>query len=119
MSGLLLDSNGDLSVVEGKLALTSGTVATSQRIKQRLSLFLAEWFLDKSRGVPYIEQIFVKNPNPVVIDAIFKREIISDPAVIELQFFELDLDTATRILTVTFEAKTDEGLVDFSEVFGI
>lgn len=119
MSGIRLNEDGDVDITEGKLSLTSGTEATAQRLKQRLSLFFGEWFLDRSRGVPYFEHIFVKNPSPTVIDSVIKREIVSDPAVIELQEFDLDLDTATRKLDIAFKARTDEGLVDFSETFGV
>jgi len=108
---------GDLDLTGAQASLTSGTTATKQRYKQRLSLFFAEWFLDRTRGVPYTEQIFVKNPNPAAIDAIFKNEILSDPATRELQLFELDLDALSRNMTVTFRALTDDGPIDFSEVF--
>ncbi len=119
MSGIRLETSGDMEIVQGLISLTTGVDATKQRLKQRLGLFLAEWFLDKTRGIPYISQVFVKNPNPVVIDSIFKREIITDPAVVELQEFDLDLQEDIRLLTVSFRAKTTEGPINFSEVFGI
>lgn len=119
MSGILLDSDGDIDITEGKLSLTTGLEATAQRISQRLKLYFGEWFLDKTRGVPWIQQVFVKNPNPTIVDAIIKREIIAEPQVIELQQFELDLDTSTRLLTVTFRALTTDGPLDFQEAFGI
>lgn len=119
MSGIKLDINGDIDITDGKFSLTTGVDAIAQRLKQRLGLFLGEWFLDKSRGLPYIQQILVKNPNPTVIDSIFKNEILSEVAVKELTSFELDLDEPTRLLTVNFSAKTDDGPLDFSEAFGI
>lgn len=119
MSGLLLDANGEIDLTNNKMTLTTGLKAIEQRISQRLRLFLGEWFLDKTRGVPWIQQVFKKNPNPVVVDAVIKREILAEPTVRELQIFELDLDTATRILTVTFKAITTEGVLDFREAFGI
>lgn len=111
-----LDSNGDLDLTGAQATLTSGLTATKQRYEQRLRLFFQEWFLDRTRGIPYIEQIFVKNPNPVVIDSIFKNEILSDPATTGIQSFEIDLETLTRNLTLNFRAITDDGPIDFSEV---
>lgn len=82
-------------------------------------MILGEWFLDTSQGLPYFTQIFVKNPNPVVVDAVFKRPVIEDPAVLQLRSFTLDLDTEIRVLTVTFNAMTTDGELDFSEPFTI
>ena len=117
MSDIKLGTSGDIDLTNGAVSLTSGVTSASQRIAQRLRFFYSEWFLDRTRGVPYIQQVFVKRPNPVVIDAIFKNEILADPAVIELKQFALDLDTATRVLTITFKALTSDGLIDFSEAF--
>jgi len=91
-------------------------VATAQRLTQRYKLVAAEWFLDRTRGIPYFQQILVKNPNPVVIDAIFKNETIADPAVKEIRKFELDLDTITRGLTLTVDLNTDDGPVNLDEI---
>lgn len=120
MSDIKLDEeNKDLVIENGKLLLTSGIDAVRQRLSQRLGLFLAEWFLDRRRGLPYIQQVFVKNPNPVVIDTVFKREILAEPNVTKLLSFSLDLETTTRLLTVTFRAETTTGTLDFEEVFGL
>lgn len=120
MSGLLINTiTGDIDITEGKLTLTTGLKAVEQRIAQRLRLFFGEWFLDKTRGVPWIQQVFKKNPNPDVVDSAIKREILSEPQVRELQTFLLDLDTSSRVLTVTFKALTSEGELNFQEAFGI
>lgn len=120
MSGILINTTtGDVDINNGKLTLTTGLTAISQRLAQRLRLFFTEWFLDKTRGVPWIQQVFIKNPNPVVIDAVIKREILSEPQVTELQTFTLDIDTTSRVLTVTFRALTTEGELNFQEAFGI
>jgi hypothetical protein len=120
MSDFRLDADGDLDLTNGEISLTgSGQEAIAQRLKQRLSFFLGEWFLDQTRGIPFIQQIFVKRPNPVVVDAVFKSEILQEPSVTELQEFELDLDTATRELTLSFRVQSEEGEINFSEVFRI
>ena len=116
MSGIKLNSSGDMDLTNGNATLTSGSEATGQRISQRLKMFLAEWFLDKTRGVPYFEQILVKSPNAVVVDAVLKREIITDPAVLALQEFSVDLNTTLRLMTVTFKVLTDDGPVDLSVI---
>lgn len=119
MSDIRLDNSGDIDLTNGEMTLTTGVEAVAQRLKQRLGMFLSEWFLERSRGIPYIQQVFVKAPNPQVIDAVFKREVLAEPSLRELQSFELDLNTATRELTVRFRAIVDDGPIDFEEVFGI
>lgn len=119
MSDIKLADDGDIDLTAGEMTLTEGLEAISQRYMQRLNFFFGEWFLDKSRGIPFIQQIFVKRPNPVVIDTIFKREILEDPSARELQEFELDLETATRLLTLSFRVRTEIGDIDFEEEFGL
>jgi len=120
MSGILINTTtGDADITAGRLSLTTELKAVEQRVSQRLKLFLGEWFLDRRRGVPWIQQVFLKNPNPVIIDAVITREILAEPQVIKLQEFSLDIDTTTRILTVTFKANTKSGELNFQEAFGI
>lgn len=111
-----LADNGDIDLTDGVLSLTTGREAVAQRLRQAISMFFGEWFLDKTRGIPYVQQVFVKNPNPVVIDTVFKRTILEEPAVTKLREFTLDLDTATRELSVDFRVSTTSGDIDFSEI---
>ena len=114
----LLDENGNF--VGDDLTLTTGVEAIAQHLRQRLKIFFGEWFLDRRKGVAYIEQILVKNPNPFVVDAILKATVVQTPGVTELLDFKLEADTVTRQLVFTFKAGTIEGgVVNFSEVIGI
>ena len=116
MSDLKLnDSTNDLVTENGDLVLNSGVEAVRQYLRSKLRTFLGEWFLDGSRGVPYYEDIFKKNFNPVVVDGIFKEQILSTPGIIELLEFDMDIDSSTRSLTIQFKAKTQEGTIDFTE----
>ena len=77
---LALDSiTGDLDFENGDLYMVRQSAAVEQFLRQKLKLFLAEWFLDESKGVNYFDEVFVKNPRSVVIDTIFKNEILSTP----------------------------------------
>lgn len=113
MDFLMADS-GDLAIVNGDFALVSGVDETVQFIKQRLRLFLAEWFLDETLGLPYFDDVFIKNPNPAALDSIFKKYIINLPGVQELTAFSLDFDPATRNLTITASIRALDGEADFS-----
>ena len=115
----LSNDTGDLDLSDGDLYILSGVDAVAQFLSQRLRFFLAEWFLDESKGIPYYDKIFVKNPNPVVVDSILKTEVIQSPGVQELVSFNLDLDFITRRLALDLEAISESGEpIIFSDVVG-
>lgn len=113
MSDIALDTDGDI-IVTSDFSLTTGRDAILQHLKQRLKTFYGEWFLDKRIGIAYFEQVFKKSPDAVVVDSIFKREIINTPGIIELTRFSLDL--TGRELSLSFSARTNDGIINFSEV---
>jgi len=115
MSDLALDTDYDLSITGDDLSLTTGSDAVKQHLLQRFKTFFKECFLDTSAGVPYFEQIFIKNPNPNIIDSIFKKIIINTPGILQLLQFEIDYERSERELTLTFRAKSTDGIIDFSE----
>jgi len=110
-----LDDNGDIDTSRPDLQHTSGLDAKIQHLKQRLRMFFGEWFLDLRRGVPYFQYILKKDADPVVVDAVLKKEIIDTPGITELRQFSLDLDDRTRVLTASFKAQTQEGEINFEE----
>ena len=77
MSDILLNSDGDILIEGNDLQLSTGVEAMQQHLSQRLKTFLNEWFIDKRTGIPYFEHVLRKNFDPVVIDTVFKREIIN------------------------------------------
>ena len=105
----------DLVFTDGDLTLLSGLEATGQRLKIALLLFLGEWFLDESVGIPYYDDVFVKNPNESVINTMFRTVILHDQAVTAINQFELVTKTATRSAHLTFKADTTDGPLVFDE----
>ena len=117
----LKNVDGDISFVNGSLELVTGPEAIGQDVKMRLSTWLGEngTVYDISRGVPYLEVIFAgKNRDLNVAHFIFERVILGTPGVISTEF-TLALDNTTRVLTGTGVITTQEGNVDFSEVFEV
>ncbi len=115
MSDISLTDDGEhLKILNGDLVLTSLADAVKQHLLQRLRTFRGEWFLDFSIGIPYFQNILVKNPNPDVVDGLLKDEILSTPGVDELLFFELEYDRAVRKLTVSFSVRAYDEVIDFA-----
>jgi len=108
---LLIDvATGDLDITQHKLQLTSDNVTyVVQRIKQRLSLCLGEWFLDLRKGVPFFKHILKKNPDLGLIRSIYARIIRGTAGVLQLLSVNTELDSETRTLHVTFSCKLTTG----------
>lgn len=113
MSDLALDqtSNNDLLLTSGDLSTVILDAAIRQNLLQRLQLFLGEWFLDTTSGVPYYQTILVKNPNLDVVQATLKDVILSTNGIESLNSFKFEYDNSLRTLTVAFEAKSTNGTV--------
>ena len=109
---IALDGNGDWQVTAGDLVLVAGQAAILQAIRIRLQFFKGEWFLDEDAGVPYFQSVLVKNPDPNLLQTIFRDAILATPGVLGLPSLTLTLDRSTRSLTVAFRASTDEGELD-------
>lgn len=120
MSDLKLDpTTNDIALENGDLAIVGDSDAVAQHIRQRLKFFRGEWFLDTSAGVPYYQDILKKNPNPEVVEQLLRNEILGTPGVLELQKFEMDFQGATRSLRVSFQVRTVDGPVVFTEDLGV
>lgn len=104
----------DLQVVDGDLVLIDGTSEILQHILQRLRMYLGEWFLDNTKGVPYFQQILVKNPDRGAVDAILQDTINQTPGVTQLSTFSSSIVSGTRQLFVNFRAITTQGTVNYS-----
>lgn len=109
----------DLLIVDGDLVLTSdvnpvGTDPVLQGVLQNISLALGEWFLDLSAGLPWLQQILVKNPDQSKIDAILRSAILATPGIVRLNSYSFDLSLKTRSGTIRFSAQKTDGRVDYS-----
>lgn len=111
---LALNSDWDISVDINDLAIVDDTEAIDQHIQQRLGTFLGEYYLDNRVGVPYLQQILVKNPDTQIMTSAFTRTILNTPGVLELISLDMDLNNATRVLTVSGKIQTSSGVSDFT-----
>lgn len=105
----------DLLVVNYDLVITDDIQQLMQNLKIRLLFFLGEWFLDITRGVPYYEEILIKNPNQSRVESILKQQILNTKNVKEMLEFNLNYDASTRLLNVTFSVDTDFGILELTE----
>lgn len=114
MSCFLQSSQGDLVLTLGENGAKNLTVVTdvsacaAQKLTNRFLLWLGEWFLDIRQGLPFFNQIAVKNPNLNVLKQLFTRVVLSVPGIVSVDTMNLTLN-AKRQATLTLTATTDEG----------
>lgn len=113
MTSIRIDNTNDIQIDNNNLTLIGGREEIAQVLRQRLRVFLGEWFLDTREGIDYYGEILKKAPDPGQVDALFKNEILTSPGVIELIEFELDI--VGRQLQLRFTARTDDGIINFDE----
>jgi len=120
MSSFQLDqATGDLLIVNNSLSLTTGLEAIRQHMQCRFRLFLGEWFLDESLGVPYYQDILVKKPSFNVVQEVLKNTALETVGVIELTQFNFEYDANAREANLDFRCLTEEGFIDFSQIVEI
>ena len=110
MIDIQLDSNGaDLMVDTGDLVIIKDDAAIRQSVLQRLRTFFGEWFLDTSVGLPYYQNILVKNPNLDLVQALVKNVVLTTPGITMLNQFQFDYNNGLRELSIEFSAKSTNG----------
>lgn len=79
-----LDSDGDLGVAHGDLALVARRSAVAQGIAIRLRFFRGEYWLDEAIGVPYLEEVLIKQPNATLVRERLREAIADTPDVTQV-----------------------------------
>jgi|SRR5579875_86942 len=112
MSDLAMDlETNDLLITNGDLSLVTGSDAIQQDLQQTLQMYLGEWFLDTTKGVPYKQYILVKNPNLDVVQGLLLDSARNVPGVIEIQDFSFNFDSSLRSASVSIVATNSNGEV--------
>jgi hypothetical protein len=110
---ILLDKDGKVSFVDGKLGVTTDMPSkVSQRLFIRLRSNKGYWFMDKTFGVDWIYSIFGKRKTKNIIDSTLQNEIYKDQYVLEIIHWKSSVTAQTY--TCQFSVKIsglDEELV--------
>lgn len=108
----------DLVIDNTDLVLIDNAERIGQQIKITLQFWFEEWFLDTTKGIPYLQYICIKNPNLQHIRQIFRQAIQSVNGVESVSNIDLKVNAKERILEVTYTASTSEGLLTRKELLG-
>ncbi|MCI9235481.1 hypothetical protein D1157_05890 [Anaerotruncus sp. X29] len=117
MTDLLLDRSGDLQIsADGDLSLTN---STAQAIQLRLRWFLSEWKFGPEYGLPYYEEILVKNASTLRAKQLIREQIMSVDGVQDVTELLATADPAKRTMLVRYTAVTDAGQIREEERFDV
>lgn len=113
---LALGDDGDLDVVDDDLALALGNDSIQSDVSADLSLWKGEWFLDLDEGFPYLDEVFVKNPDLPGIRDIARGKILACAGVQSVEEITIALDKRTREAALAFRALDNEDLLIADQV---
>jgi hypothetical protein len=113
-----LGIDGDILLEDGDLALVGGVDSIAQHVLIRVRLFLGEWFLDESRGVPYLQRIFVKKARPGLVQSLLRNAIEGTPGVRAVTELSIAADARTRKAVATWRATVDAGEISGTSALG-
>lgn len=95
-----LDQNGDMSwgANLANFYIDNGQ-AVAQAVLTRLRLWLGEWFLDTSQGVPYLTKVFGKNTQATA-DTVIRSIILGTLGVTSIASYQSVFNRQTRAITI-------------------
>ena len=100
MKDLLLDDSGD--ILFGNDGDVRFTDSVKQAIEIRIKWFANEWKLGPSLGIPYYDDVFIKNPSEELIEEKI-REVISEvDEVEEIEAFSIIEDRDLRKIKISY-----------------
>ena len=99
------DSDGEWSIEDGDFAAVADAEAVPQGIRIRTGMFLGECYLDESIGVDYVDKVFVKNPDPLLIRSLIERAISRTPDVTNVVGAQL-VKVESRDCAISYAADT-------------
>jgi hypothetical protein len=83
-------------------------------VRHELSLFLGEWFMDNTKGIPYLPKSSRKSAHRALLETAIRAKIINIKGIKRLTQFTPQYDKRERLLQISFLAETDFGTLNSS-----
>lgn len=93
-------STGDLDLSKGLQQTTTMAQYVAQRLRQNLSFFLGEWFLDRRQGLPYWKRIIAQRYDQALIEQIFRKACEATIGVARVARIQVAFNRRTRVLSI-------------------
>lgn len=102
---ILLNNQGDLAVSHQGDILFGESVA--QKISIRLKWFAGEWRWNREEGLPYMENLLIKNPDTDYVEALIRGKIFEVEEVTGVNDVSITYDNKMRRAVIRYTAVTD------------
>jgi Tol biopolymer transport system component len=111
MKSIAIDpQTGDFIRENGRMRYTDSDLEfMAQVVKHELSLFLGEWFMDTSKGIPYIPKENRKSQHRAVLESALRSKLTKIKGIKKVISFIPEYDKSQRLYTVRFVVQTDQG----------
>lgn len=106
MPDILLGLDGDIKISSN--ADISLTTSVRQAVLIRLRWIYREWRLGPELGFPWFEDVFIKNPNTVLIKQLIREQIMQVDGVSSAEVDMVKYDRASRSATFSFTCRIGE-----------
>lgn len=96
-----LDANHDMMFGAGLNNFCAPAEGCAQNVETALYLLQGEWFLDTDAGIAYLQRITRRPADLVYAESVIRAAILDVDDVTGITSFSLNLNTATRTLSVS------------------
>jgi len=103
--------NNDFVYEDGQLVTITGVDALSQIIKNRISVWLGEWYLAEEFGIDYLNLFNQRNFLEKRFRIIIRNAILADSRVEKIINLDVTYENSTRTISADFKLQTSEGLL--------
>lgn len=109
-----LDASGDYTLGTQADFYVNSPTAVAQAVKTRLALWVGEWFLNVTEGMPWNEQVLGKRLRGKNYDTAIRQRILGTDGVSEIADYSSSIDPDTRALSVSATITTAYGTTQLS-----
>lgn len=92
-SAFQLDADGDLDRVNGRLVRVD---SVAQRLTCALRLLRGEWFLDRGRGVPWIDRVVGQRTNIAGLRSLLRETALAVDGVTSVDRIDITINSRLR-----------------------
>jgi len=97
----------------GRLSYTKSDLEfLAQAIRHELSIYLGEWYMDKTKGIPFRPSKSRKSEHRSILESALRAKLISIKGVKKVLSFTPRYDKRERLYEVAFIVETEAGTVD-------
>ncbi len=112
MKNLYIDPlTNDVVLSKRNLITVSDIEALAQLCESKLLMLKGDYFLDKTKGIPYISQIFVKTSDKSLVDSFFKNTLLEIEDINSIISYSGDYIGSTRTYKIKFVVDTVLGTI--------